>query len=194
MIIVLPIYRKGIFDMKRKLFALTMAAMASTYSYADVTKVALYGNTAPLYLADASSVNQSRIQGMNAAGENQTTIIDSNGNLKIVDKPSSNNPVATEGPTSNNMSNSNPGPSAQPDMPAAPSMGNGVNNSQGVQPPTDRPETTKPAPGMVPQQNYMPSTVPDAPNATPDNSVAAPNNMPNSTQDAAPAPATGMSH
>lgn len=120
--------------MKQKLFTVTLlSVIASTYAYADMMKVGLYGNTAPLYLADASSSTQPKIQGMNAGGENQTTIIDSNGNLKIIDKPASASQPAAEGPTSNNMSTERPsvapqGPGNAANLPKAPSGMTGPNN------------------------------------------------------------------
>lgn len=180
--------------MKRKFFTLAIASLA-TCAYAGITHAALYGNTAPLYLADASSVTQPRIQGMNAAGENQTTIIDSNGNLKIVDGQGGNN-AAPQGPSSNNMSN-NPGVNAGPNAtttsptPTTPQANSGIspNVQQNEQPNQDMRPLPRNYPGMV---NTAPTNTPNVPTNAPNapGGVApnnAPVNMPNAPTGVAPA-------
>lgn len=151
--------------MKQKQFVMTIvAAVMTTYSYADVLPVAMYGNTAPLlYLADASStMQQPSIQGRTAGGESQTTIIDGNGNLKIVD-PSATPAAPEQGPTSNNMSGSNPGAMSP--------------NTQAVTPDT--------MPNAVSPNDSVPSSSPE--NAAEGNAGIAPNNVTDTNPDMAPA-------
>ncbi|MFZ2314790.1 MAG: hypothetical protein WAW86_03895 [Gammaproteobacteria bacterium] len=191
--------------MKQKQFVMTIfAAVMTTYSYADVIPVALYGNTAPLYLADASSsMQQPNIQGRTAGGENQTTVIDSNGNLKIVDKAAEPAASASQGATSNNMSGSNPGNATTSDAQTqTPNAGSNLNtstpsnmnanvngsvpgslpnNAAGVNPGMGPNNPSAMEPGMAP--NNLPGATPGM----------APNNVPGATPGMAPgvAPAAG---